>query len=380
MLFGAAAVMQAQPELNDTLRTSTWGFYIQGGVAGFHGMNGQNDQYTYDTPKIAPSGDLGLMFFPRPWVRFGLDLGYTYLKSSDKNVLPRTEIFPNTEKEGLIGDLEINSSRLQNRNFTNMASTDLTLGINFVEIWRERESQWFNIWTSIGAGYMHGWNTHTYTWAVDENLVSKDDGHMSIWNHSHVNSYTDKNQFNAWYIPLILSMEFDLSRRLTLGLVGEYKYFPQKYEHAPTGIWNAGVSLRFNFGYGKYRHRRRHTYEAPVVPPQIVRVESRVDTVYVVKEEKEPVYNNGFLETEVPLADYAVQIYAFRIYQHAPDDKIFHGDNPVIYKNGDLRRYVLFADTLEEARNKLQSVKHKYPDAFIVTIRKDGLVVPYHAR
>lgn len=78
------------------------------------------------------------------------------------------------------------------------------------------------------------------------------------------------------------------------------------------------------------------------------------------------------------LGKYAVQIYAFKKIPHAPDDKIFYGDNPAIFRDKTgMRRYVLFTDSLEEARVKLKRVRYKYYDAFIVTIDDDGNVIPF---
>lgn len=394
-LVAAAASMNAQPEHNDTLRTVTWSIYMQGGVSGFHGMRGSGDQYTYDKISYTPAAELGFFLYPRPWIRFGLGGNYSYLKQNDPDIQKYEEIIPGyhfvTDDGTYVGTMSHEGTRLQNVNFTQIAGADLTMGINFMEIWRERKSQWFNIWATIGAGYMHGRNTYTTTMAWDHNFIS-DDG-MFTWNNSVVESPVEKNTFNSPYIPVGLSLEFDIVPQFSLALYGQYKFFPVNINHTPTGIWTAGAGIRINLvgrkqGLKNKRDRideleRRVKYfenQEPKVDTVVVEVPV-VKEVTVVKEvpvaEPEPVVPGKLREVDKPLSHFAVQIYAFRIYQHAPDDKIFFNDYPTIYRNGDLRRYVVFTGTLEEAKVKWYELRKRYHDAFIVYIDDDGTVVPY---
>lgn len=394
MVFIAAAAMNAQPVHNDTLRTVTWSMYMQGGVSGFHTMRGPEEQYSFDKRYVAPAADIGFFLYPRPWIRFGLGGNYTYLKQADPGVQKYEEVIRNYKfSEGgksYIGTMTNESARIQNRNFTHVAGADLTMGINFMEIWREREAQWFNIWTSIGAGYMHGWNNYAKTMALDHNFVS-DDG-IFTRNNSEVKSTVEDNSFNAPYIPVGLSLEFDVIPQLSLALFGQYKYFPLNINHTPTGIWTAGAGIRINFVGRKQgvKSKRDKVEELENQLKYYSSQKARIDTVIVeVPVEKEvpvaapvvaavPVQQPGkLLEVDEPLSHFAVQIYAFRIYQHAPNDKIFFNDNPTIYRNGDLRRYVVFTGTLEEAKIKWYELRKRYHDAFIVYIDDDGVVVPY---
>ena len=428
MTFIAAATLNAQPEHNDTLRTVTWSIYAQGGISGFHGMRGPEGQYTFDKGTFAPAFDMGFFLYPRPWIRFGLGGNYSYLKQSDPGIRANSEVIPDYKfvsgDETYTGTMSIESARIQNRNFTQLAGADLTMGINFMEIWRERESQWFNIWTSIGAGYMHGWNTWTSTVAVDKNFIS-DDGIFS-YNNSEVNSPIENNTFDALYVPLGLSIEFDVIPQFSIALYGQYKYFPMAIDYTPTGIWSAGAGIRINLVGRKQGLKNKKDIindlreqvnyysnlvrvdtvlvEVPVaapvpvvVPVPVPEPEPEPVVVPVPAPEPEPVVvpapepepepvvapvpepkpQSKFVEVDKPLSHYAVQIYAFRIYQHAPDDKIFFNDHPTIYRNGDLRRYVIFAGTIEEARLKLYELRKRYFDAFIVYIDDDGTVKPY---
>lgn len=387
MVFITTAALNAQPEHNDSLRTTTWSFYLQGGVSGFHGMRGPEGQY--DGKKyIAPSGELGFMFFPRPWLRFGLGLGYHYLKTADNQILKNITELRGYEMGGKTGTLTVEEARMQNVNITNAPYADLNMGINFIEIWRERECQWFNIWLNLGAGYMHGWNQYITTWARNSTFVATDG--TEIHDTPRVDSPIVKNQFNGFYIPAGASIEFDVIPQLTIAAVGQYKYFPiSSVQHTPTGIWTAAIALRYNIvgrrqGF-KNRNDRVNDLESELRYYRNLKPE--VDTVVVekiiVKEpepkpepEPEPAVT-ALRVVDKPLTNYAVQIYAFRIYRHAPNDKIFFGDNPTIFINGGLRRYVVFTNTLAEAKVKLEELKTRYHDAFIVYIDDNGIVVPY---
>lgn len=388
-LVAAAATLNAQPEHNDTLRTTTWSIYMQGGVSGFHGMRGPEGQYDGKN-YLTPSGEIGFLFFPRPWLRFGLGIGYHNLKTLDHNVLSRVTVDRNHKIGDKTGILTIEEARLQNKNITHAPYADLNMGINFVEIWRERQCQWFNLWLNVGAGYMHGWNQYTSTWAINSTFEATDG---TIYKDDpKVTSPIVDNTFNALYIPVGISMEFDIIPQLTIAAVGQYKYFPiASTSFTPTGVWTAGLALRINLVGRRqgFKSKGQRVSELESELRYYKGLKPEVDTVVVEKIVEKPVevavekvvekpVVTKLLEVDKPLTNYAVQIYAFRIYQHAPDDKIFFNDNPTIYYNGDLRRYVVFTGTLDEAKIKWYELRKRYHDAFIVYIDDNGVVVPYN--
>lgn len=250
---------------------------------------------------------------------------------------------------------------------------------------------------------MHGWNENAKTMSLEHNFVS-DDG-IFTRNSSEVKSTIENNNFNAPYIPLCLYLEFDVIPQFSLALFGQYKHFPLNISHTPTGIWTAGAGIRINF-VGKKQgikggndrmeemENQLKSYSCQKALADTVIVEVPVlNEVPVVKEipvltevpvAKEPVIAvppqqpGKLLEVDKPLSHFAVQIFAFRVYKYAPDNKIFFNDNPTIYRNGDLRRYVVFTGTLEEAKIKWYELRKRYHDAFIVYIDDDGVFVPYH--
>lgn len=379
MAFIAAATLSAQPVHNDTLRTNTWSLYLHGGVSGAYGARGADHQYDMDKTTVAPFGELGVYYNLRPWMRLGLGAGYSYMKSNMKDLLTESTSNPDFVLDGHHGTMNIDKVRIQNKNFTNFAFTNFTMGFNLVEIWRTRGCQWFNLWLTEGVGYMHGWNNHASTWAIDENFISDD--HTYDKTHSSITSPVVDSQFDDLYVPVALSMEFDIIPQLTLGVFGQFNHFPKHKEHTPAGMWAAGVTLAFNIVGEKqgFKSKKREIEEMQEdIKYYTASNEMLNSTVNDLQVASTAEVVDGIIETDVHLGKFAVQIYAFKKIPHAPDDKIFYGDNPAIYRdNTGMRRYVLFTDSLEEARVKLQRVRYKYYDAFIVTIDDDGNVIPF---
>lgn len=379
-LAAATVLSFAQPVHNDTLRTNSWAIYLRGGISGYHNLEGPFDpvphQYDRDKRYAAPIGDIGVYMYPRPWLRFGLNFGYTYLKGADPDILKDVTKIENVTREGITGTLTIQDLRIQNKNFTHLAYTDLTYGVNMAEIGRERSCQWFNFWVTVGGGYMHGWNRYTTTNAVNETIVDKGPTHYSIWEHSYVKSESNNNEFNAFFAPLGVSMEFDIIPSFTLGLYGTYKYFPVKPVHCPMGIWSAGITAAWNIGGSRFPVENVESLKN-----EIAIYEKDLEAIRQEKAQLESELANcatkKICEIEVPLSHYGVQVMAFRKYQHKIDAAIFNGDNPVIFRCGNLRRYVIFTDTLEAAQAKLKEVQKRYSDAFIVVVDDKNNVTRY---
>lgn len=240
----SVATLQAQT-YNDTVRTKTWSVYAQGGVSSYHGVRSA----LFDNSKrtIAPDLDLGVKYNIKPWVRLGLNVGYTMVKSTNKYVLSST-----TTQDGfMVGDyattLETKIDRLQNRNNMHLLGADVNADFNILDIWHYRKAQWINLYAGVGVGYMHGWNRNSQTYSYSESAVAKGDGYYNVHNHTYMKSAADKSQFNTMYVPLSLSLEFDVSRQLTVGAIAQYKYLPIKKDLTPKGIYSAGIVVRYNF-------------------------------------------------------------------------------------------------------------------------------------
>lgn len=92
---------------------------MQGGISSYHGVRSE----LFDNSKrtMAPDLNLGVKYNIQPWVRLGVNAGYTMLKSSGNHSFSITT----TDHNFLIGDrtgtLELKSDRLQNLNNTYLA-------------------------------------------------------------------------------------------------------------------------------------------------------------------------------------------------------------------------------------------------------------------
>ena len=179
------------------------------------------------------------------------------LKSSGNHSLSITT----TDHNFLIGDrtgtLELKSDRLQNLNNTYLAGVDANADFNILEIWPKRKAQWLSLYAGAGVGYMRGWNRNSQTWSYNERATATGDAYFNGYSHSYLKSSEDKKHFNALYIPLSLSLEFDIQRQLTLGVIGQYKCIPTKSDFSPKGIYSAGVVIRYNFVKSKSKLQRK---------------------------------------------------------------------------------------------------------------------------
>ena len=250
----ATVTLQAQT-YNDSVRVRTWSVYMQGGISSYHGVRSE----LFDNSKrtMAPDLNLGVKYNIQPWVRLGVNAGYTMLKSSGNHSLS----ISTTDHNFLIGDrtgtLELKSDRLQNLNNTYLAGVDANADFNILEIWPKRKAQWLSLYAGAGVGYMRGWNRNSQTWSYNERATATGDAYFNGYSHSYLKSSEDKKHFNALYIPLSLSLEFDIQRQLTLGVIGQYKCIPTKSDFSPKGIYSAGVVIRYNFVKSKSKLQRK---------------------------------------------------------------------------------------------------------------------------
>lgn len=236
---------------NDTVRTHTWSVYGQGGVSIYHGMRGAD--VSDSRRPISPDFAVGVKYNIKPWVRIGLNLEYTMLKATGKHVFSQTvknENFVITDpstKKTYPTTLETKIDRIQNRYNMHYAMADLNVDFNIMELWHNRKAQKFNMWLGVGAGYLHGWSRHSLTNSYRQEAIAKGEGYYNVYTHNYMTTDVSKKQVNALYIPASLSLEYDITPRWTVGLIGQHKYLPLDKELTPKGIASGGVVIRYNF-------------------------------------------------------------------------------------------------------------------------------------
>lgn len=250
MAFLAMVSLQAQT-YNDTVRTHTWSLYGQGGVSIYHDMRGAD--VSDSRRPVSPYGAIGFKYNIKPWVRWGLNLEYTMLKSTGKVVAKQklvddnyTITDPSTGKT-YPAPLETTIDRLQNRYNMHYAMADVNIDFNIMDIWHNRKAQKWNLWLGTGVGYLHGWSRHSLTYSYRQEAIAKGKDYYHVYTHNYLTSDATKEQVNALYIPVRLSLEYDITPRWTIGVMGQYKYLPLDKELIPKGMANAGLLLRYNF-------------------------------------------------------------------------------------------------------------------------------------
>jgi outer membrane protein OmpA-like peptidoglycan-associated protein len=247
VIFSATASAQTdgnglpdKSEYNKDVRTGSWSIYAQGGLSWATGVWYEN----IDAKKSynqSPAVGGGIDYTIRPWVRVGVE----YLWSRYRG-------------EQQISSLNATSMPVKayGNYLVNYHNAKLGLGLNFMELWQNRKAQWFNVWLGTGVGYMMAkGNEYTLSFSntITQNGVSKPvTGNVTIDNGSsatiqgNVKSTNEHSSFNKLYIPLSLHMEFDVTRRLTLGVKGEMDFVMKREDIAPKNLLFGMATVRYN--------------------------------------------------------------------------------------------------------------------------------------
>ena len=227
-------------QYNKDVRTGTWSIYAQGGLSWANGLWYQN----VDAKKsysLSPAVGGGVDYTIRPWVRVGAE----YLWSRYRGEQRFSQISATAMPVKAYGNY-----------LMNYHNAKLGVGFNFMEFWPSRKAQWFNVWLGTGVGYMMA-KGNEYTLSISntitQNGVSKPvTGNVTIDNGSsatiqgNVKSTNEHSSFNKLYIPLSLHMEFDVTRRLTLGVKGEMDFVMNREDIAPKNLLFGLATVRYN--------------------------------------------------------------------------------------------------------------------------------------
>ena len=239
--FAQANGLPVPQEYNKDVRTGTWSIYAQGGLSWVNGLwyESVNAKKSYS---LSPAVGGGIDYTIRPWVRVGAE----YLWSRYRG-------------EQQISSLNATSMPMKayGNYLVNYHNAKLGLGLNFMELWPNRKAQWFNVWVGTGVGYMMA-KGNEYTLSIS-NTITQDGvtspitGNVTLDNSSsatvqgNVKSTNEHSSFNKLYIPLSLHMEFDVTRRFTLGVKGEMDFVMNRKDIAPKNLVFALATARSNF-------------------------------------------------------------------------------------------------------------------------------------
>lgn len=298
LLFCAAAlvVMATGAAAQDTgqdgyraFRTNTWSLYAEGGASGVTGLDFRNVSSSMGT-NVAPLAGFGIDYNIRPWIRIGLNYEFTKYRreqrfSEFQSVTPSYS----NPSEGFTELVSSTGGIAYNRMWTQHHDIDLSLEFNLADIWTRRKAQWFNLYVGVGAGMLFA-NGNTYTIAMGSEHWTDPDNYdasgLAVGDNWQTTAYVTtgnvRHDFNAFYVPVSMSVEFDVAPRLTLGVRGQYKAVFSDHELAPNGIETLGMVVRYNLlgrrhGYRSYRNRAIHAereYDALAADYEALRLEN----------------------------------------------------------------------------------------------------------
>ncbi len=238
------------------LRTHTWSVYVQGGASWATGLKFKSINPAAGT-SVAPEVGLGVNYNLRPWVRLGLNYEFSKykreqrledLEALDPSFNPYNPSY-NGHASGFIN--KTNNSGTAYRQLWNMYhNVDLTAEFNIMELWPNRKCTKFNLYAGTGIGMMFArGNTYSISmgseqWESPNNAVDNTDNWVS---YTWLEASNSRHHYNALYMPVVLSVEYDVMPQLTLGVKGQYKAIFSSNDFAPDGLEAAAVVVRYNF-------------------------------------------------------------------------------------------------------------------------------------
>lgn len=227
-------------------RNSTWSLYAEGGATMVHGL-GLSSVDAAPGMNIFPEIGAGVSFNIRPWIRLGVN--YDFSKYAREQRFSEFQPLESPVGEGTLS--EHYGGLAYSRMWTHYHAADLTLEFNIMELWRNRQDRRFNLYAGTGFGWIFA-KGNTYDISM---------GHER-WSETYketINTWLDavntRHMYNAGYVPVLLSAEFDICPVVTLGLQGNYKrLLDSGRDNSPEGIGSVSVVLRLNIhGHGTVR-------------------------------------------------------------------------------------------------------------------------------
>ena len=266
-LFISASVSAQESGMPDykQLRTNSWSLYGQIGLGWGVGVPYANENASKWLNTYPMFGG-GVNFNIRPWIRLGVNYKWSKLNRDQRysDIIP-VNYAGNSNSFNAVPWTSVEGGKAYSNYRLPHHDVDLTVEFNIAEIWKNRQSQWFNMYLGVGAGYMftsgrvYTMSMGTAQWQDPNNYVN---GNVQVANNWKEASWVtaDNATFNAdgWYIPAVLNIEFDVNPSWTLGLKGEYDFLIKRKEMAPKGIAYAAATVRYNFSGHKHGWKARY--------------------------------------------------------------------------------------------------------------------------
>ena len=230
----AAALQAQQGKASLNSKLSPLSLYVSGGVSGYNGY--RNTPYADYRKAAAPDVAVGAKWNLRPWGRVGLNVGYTKVKTLNNTIEGAAE----PDYQHL--EPSVQQTTLSNRLDSHILMTDVNFDFNLLST----VSQRWGLWLGSGIGYMHLWTRNTTLTAYSEETIDKGPDHFNVYTHDYITTQAANRHANSVYIPLRLSVEYNVMPHITLGIKGEYRFITEPSIVSPLAIYSVGGVIAYN--------------------------------------------------------------------------------------------------------------------------------------
>lgn len=265
LAFSVTTLSAVTPQQSDSLHTKVWSVYAQGGVSMAKGLEIESINAPKGTD-ISTLYGLGVSYQFKPWVRMSLNYEYSKYTREQRYTSIQSFTTPQLSPPNMVLE-EMFGGQTYYKVWTGYHNIDLTGDFNILELWKNRQNKWFNLYLSTGVGITLA-NGNGYDlamgyehWVDPNNVVSNSDYPEPLQlanNHefySWVTADNSRHSYKAAYIPVNLAAEFDVSPRVALGAKLMYKYVFSDEPFAPDHLMAAVATVRFNFVGAKHGYR-----------------------------------------------------------------------------------------------------------------------------
>ena len=228
--------IEAQERECEAYRISTWSLYAEGGTTMVHGV-GMSSVNAASGMSIFPEIGAGASYNIRPLIRVGLN--YDLSKYAREQRFSEFQPLDIPKGDGTLS--ERYGGLAYSKMWTRYHAVDMTLELNVLELWKDRTCKRFNLYAGVGFGWLFA-KGNTYDISMGHERWSEPYKEtINTW----LNAVNTHHKYNAGYVPMLLSAEFDITPVVTIGLNGNYKrLLGNNCDYAPKGIGTVSAVLR----------------------------------------------------------------------------------------------------------------------------------------
>ena len=229
----------AQEQDDGVGRTRPWSVYVEEGATMVHGV-GMASIDAAPGMGVSPEVGAGVSLGIRPWLRVGAN--YDFSKYAREQRF--SELQPLSDTYGGSEPTEQYGGKAYAKLTTQYHAADLTLECDVLGLCSSRSARRFGLYAGTGFGWLFA-RANSYDISLGHERWSESYKEtINTW----LNAVNTHRNFDACYIPLLLSAEYHISKVVTVAVRGDYKcVLNRSTDNAPKGIGTASAVLRINF-------------------------------------------------------------------------------------------------------------------------------------